>query len=217
MTNPISSKKRRQVLPVPPPSSHGRPPASSSPSSSRIADSRGSVLGIDGRSGGSVCIPLPKTHIRRTPSELQLADEVRRAERDDVRMYARLVVGMKSQIQRDYRTNGGVVNPLSRKSLEGVVRTKQANYDDLDASDRDTEGQGHVDLGRHGSWRVSHVEGDAVDSLDSPWSSFARCDSNPTPSKYGSDGSLSTRESMGFQGAEVEVDDEDDFVFCLEL
>ncbi|KAL9183032.1 hypothetical protein ACHAXT_004819 [Thalassiosira profunda] len=36
----------------------------------------------------SASIPLPKTHIRRTPSELQLADDVARAEYEDVRMYA---------------------------------------------------------------------------------------------------------------------------------
>ena len=202
MTNPISSKKRRQVLSVPQSSSHGSPPvSSSSPSSTRIAASLGSVLVGVGRSGGSVCIPLPKTHIRRTPSELQLAEEVRRAERDDVRMYARLVVGMQGQIQRDCRANGGVANPLSRKSLRGVVRTKQANYNDLDASDLDGEGRDRVDLGRHGScWGVSHRDPD------------------PTPSKNRSDGSLPTRESMEFEGAEVvEGDGEDDFVFCLEL
>ncbi len=207
MTHPIMSKKRRQVLPAPPSSSHGRP-SSSSLSPARIAAARGT-----GRSS-SICIPLPKTHIHRTPSELQLADQVRRAEHDDVRMYARLVVGMQSQIQRDYRTNGGVVHPLSRKSLQGVVRTKQANFDDLDA-DLGDEGQDQAHIRHYGSWRVSHVED--LDSADSPWSAWAHCDSHPPPSKSGSDGSLSTRESMAFQGAEVEDDDEDDFVFCLEL
>eukprot|EP00573_Skeletonema_grethae_P000465 CAMPEP_0201686874 /NCGR_PEP_ID=MMETSP0578-20130828/1156_1 /ASSEMBLY_ACC=CAM_ASM_000663 /TAXON_ID=267565 /ORGANISM="Skeletonema grethea, Strain CCMP 1804" /LENGTH=191 /DNA_ID=CAMNT_0048170979 /DNA_START=325 /DNA_END=900 /DNA_ORIENTATION=- len=76
-------------------------------------------------------IPLPKSHIHRTPSELQLADEMRRAEYNDVRMYARLVVGMQSQIQRECLENGGVVHPLSQKSLQGVVKTKQANDEEL--------------------------------------------------------------------------------------
>ena len=122
MALPIKSKRRRQVQPAS--SSHGRPPASPS-SSARIAACRSS----------SSVIPLPKTHIRRTPSELQLADEVQRAEYDDVRMYTRLVVGMQSQIQRDYHSNGGVVHPLSKKSLQGVVRTKQAKYDELDGGE----------------------------------------------------------------------------------
>jgi hypothetical protein len=50
-------------------------------------------------------------------------------------MYTRLVVGMQSQIQRDYHSNGGVVHPLSKKSLQGVVRTKQAKYDELDGGE----------------------------------------------------------------------------------
>mmetsp|Transcript_14085 Transcript_14085/g.21163 ORF Transcript_14085/g.21163 Transcript_14085/m.21163 type:complete len:248 (-) Transcript_14085:310-1053(-) len=79
----------------------------------------------------SSIIPLPKSHIHRTPSELQLADDMRRAEYDDVRMYARLVVGMQSQIQRECLENGGVVHPLSQKSLQGVVKTKQANDEEL--------------------------------------------------------------------------------------
>ncbi|KAL3823675.1 hypothetical protein ACHAXA_009780 [Cyclostephanos tholiformis] len=210
MTHPIMSKKRRQVLPAPPSTSHGRPP-SALPTSARIAAGRDC-----GGGGGGVCIPIPKTHIHRTHSELQLADEIRRAEYDDVRMYARLVVGMQRQIQRDYITNGGIVHPLSRKSLQGVVRTKQVKYDELD--EHGGGGQDHeydrVDF--RGGWEVSHVEKE-TDSVDSPWSTLARCDSPFPPSKYGSDGSLSTHESTTFQGADVEGDEEDEFVFCLEL
>jgi len=206
----IKYKKRRQVLPAPPPP-HGRPPAPP-PSSGRIAPGGGG-------SSSSISIPLPTTHIHRTPSELQFADEVRRAEYDDVRMYARLVVGMQNQISRDFRANGGVVHPLSRKSLQGVVRTKQARYDELDGEgeyddyrDYDHDVDGHV------GWQVSHVEDDE-DFIDSPWSTRAHWDPSLPPSKASSDGSmLSTHEAMMLRGAEDDDDEEeDDFVFCLEL
>ena len=180
MVPPIKCKKRRQVLSTPP--SQGRPPAPPS-SSARIAPAgRGS--------SSSISIPLPKTHIHRTPSELQLADEVQRAEYDDFRMYARLVIGMQNQILRDYCANGGVVHPLSKKSLQGVVRTKQAMYDELDGEREDYDRDFYHNVDGRGGWKVSHVE-----------------------SSYGS---LSTRESMMLRGAEGD-DEENDFVFCLEL
>ena len=103
--------------------SHQRPPKS--PSSGPA-----SLQTVTGAASSNI-IPLPKSHIHRTPSELQLADDMRRAEYEDVRMYARLVVGMQNQIQRECLVNGGVVHPLSQKSLQGVLKTKQANYEEL--------------------------------------------------------------------------------------
>lgn len=89
----------------------------------------------------SSALPLPKGHIRRTPSELQLADDMARAEYEDVRMFSRLVVGMQHQVIRDHAAGRGV-NPLSKKSLAGVVKTKHAKEDDLlcDGGD-ETEGE----------------------------------------------------------------------------
>mmetsp|Transcript_35479 Transcript_35479/g.57856 ORF Transcript_35479/g.57856 Transcript_35479/m.57856 type:complete len:204 (+) Transcript_35479:56-667(+) len=75
----------------------------------------------------SASIPLPKSHIHRTPSELQLADDMRRAEYEDVRMYARIVVGMQSQC-----LVSGYIHPLTRKSLQDVLKTKQANTEELE-------------------------------------------------------------------------------------
>lgn len=148
----------------------------------------------------SSVIPLPKSHIHRTPSELQLADEVRRAEYDDVRMYARLVVGMQSQIQRDFVSNGGIIHPMSKMALQGVVKTKAANDEELDKLDDD-----HND-----DWGISFIEEDQEDndSVDSPWSMQAL----RTPFKSSSEGSLSTHASMKIHGEE-----EDDCVFSLEL
>merc|ERR1719203_1957761 len=74
----------------------------------------------------SASIPLPKSHIHRTRSELQLADDMVRAEYEDVRMYARLVVGMQSQCLQS-----GYVHPLTRKSLQDILKTKQAGEGEL--------------------------------------------------------------------------------------
>lgn len=176
--------KRRQVKPAP---SAGIDPASSLTAS------------IAGDSGAA--IPLPKSHIRRTPSEIQMADEVRRAEHDDVRMYARLVVGMQSQIQRDYATNGGMIHPLSKKSLQGVVRTKAANDAELKRLDDENQDD----------WETLNFEDDdeGDDSLASPWSTQVLL----PPTKSNSDGSLSTRGSMKNRKER----EEDDCVFSLEL
>mmetsp|Transcript_42350 Transcript_42350/g.72327 ORF Transcript_42350/g.72327 Transcript_42350/m.72327 type:complete len:172 (-) Transcript_42350:302-817(-) len=153
--------------------------------------------------GSSDIIPLPSSHIRRTPSEIQIADEARRAEHDDVRMYARLVVGMRSQIRRDYLVNGGVVHPLSERSLRNVVKTKRADSDDLEKSDS------------HDEWDFSFVEEQDPDADDAssfenaPWSMLTQ----RPPSKSESGDSLSTRGSM------KEEDQEEEYVcvFSLEL
>ena len=75
----------------------------------------------------SASIPFPPTHISRTPSELQLADDKRRADYEDIRMFSRLVVGMQSQCIRV-----GYVHPKTKKSMQDIVQTKQANAEELD-------------------------------------------------------------------------------------
>lgn len=76
----------------------------------------------------SAPISLPKSHIHRTPSELQLADDMRRAEYEDVRMYARLVSGMQSQCLAS-----GYVHPQTRRIIQDIVKTKEANDQELEA------------------------------------------------------------------------------------
>lgn len=180
------------------------------------------TLPSQSKSSSSI-IPLPKSHIHRTPSELQLADETRRAEYDDVRMYARLVVGMQSQITRDYHTNGGVIHPLSKKSLAGIVKTKHADDEELHngggvtTSSSSGSDEGEVD------WEMTHdidheehqeVVEDNI-SVHSPWSTITQ---RPlASSKSGSDGSLSTHGSMIVKDSSGEGLIEDDFVFSLEL
>ena len=141
-------------------------------------------------------IPLPKSHIHRTPSELQLADDMRRAEYDDVRMYARLVVGMQSQCQVS-----GYVHPLTSKSLEGVVKTKQANDEELERIKEGEKGEKKPEEHHH----HNQVESTSVDD-SRPWSMLTQ------PRKSNSDDSMSTHLSMKKVGEE-----EDDCVFSLEL
>ena len=107
-------------------------------------------------------IPIPRSHVRRTRSEIQLAEETRRAEDVDAQMFARIVAGLQLQFHK----NKGAVHPLSQRSLEGVVRTKGASHEDLAR-----RGEGHVrtkkahdeDLtrqqgGRNDEWEVSFLE-----------------------------------------------------------
>ena len=75
----------------------------------------------------SASIPLPKSHVHRTRSELQLADDVQRAEYEDVRMCVRLVVGMQSQCIKS-----GYVHPLTEQSLRHILRTKDADEHELE-------------------------------------------------------------------------------------
>lgn len=180
-------EKRRQVMPA---------PSTSCPALSMVSES-------DGTADTTHCscdycrscsIPIPKSHIHRTPSELQLADEMRRAEYDDVRMYTRLLAGMQHQLQRDFRANGGVVHPLSKKSLQGIVKTKHATYDEIDGELSYTEDE----------------ENRAVQHL--PWSTRLVRDGLPL-SQSSSDCSLSTLDSVDIQDEQ----DEGMFVFDLEL
>mmetsp|Transcript_24235 Transcript_24235/g.50106 ORF Transcript_24235/g.50106 Transcript_24235/m.50106 type:complete len:240 (+) Transcript_24235:233-952(+) len=178
----------------------------------------------------SSSIPLPKSHIHRTPSELQLADDMRTAEYQDVRMYARLVVGMQSQCLAS-----GYVHPLSRKSLQGVIQTKQANIDE--GAMNNHEGTRYSDYD-HG-WDVSYIDEENSMGGGSPaqqqlkncevgvaqggtfsaqGGGFLQGHSNESSSlaRHSSDGSVST---LSHQGHEFNHDneDEDDCVFCLEL
>jgi len=99
----------------------------------------------------SAPIPLPKSHIHRTPSELELEALTLRAEYEDVRMYSRLVCGMYNQMQQQCFASGGCVHPLSNKSIQSIVKTKMA---------RDKEFANHEeydDVDTDGGWDVSYV------------------------------------------------------------
>jgi hypothetical protein len=134
-------------------------------------------------------------------------------------MYARLVVGMREQIQRDYHANGGVVHPLLKKSLLGVLRTSRTKYDELEDYNGGREEEGeqqhqvndivndtmidahhevveaakkyHLDGGGGSSWKVSFIENELEgdSSVVSPWSTPRNLSSKSNSS---SDGTMST-------------------------
>lgn len=153
----------------------------------------------------SAAIPLPKSHIHRTPSELQFDDDVRRAEHQDVRMYARIVVGMQSQCQVS-----GYVHPLTRKSLQDILRTRQANDKELER--------------KSSALRDIHHEEDEEQEESSvhtprPRRPIGTSKRAPTVVKAPSgDGSIMSKLSTSERQEEVAAaDPEDDLVFSLEL
>mmetsp|Transcript_14086 Transcript_14086/g.21165 ORF Transcript_14086/g.21165 Transcript_14086/m.21165 type:complete len:249 (-) Transcript_14086:310-1056(-) len=161
----------------------------------------------------SSIIPLPKSHIHRTPSELQLADDMRRAEYDDVRMYARLVVGMQSQIQRECLENGGVVHPLSQKSLQGVVKTKQANDEEL-MTMHDHQHTHHSHHSDPGGWGFGCIEEQDENAAEEMMAS-------PPSSQGGGVGHSASFDApsskKSFLTSTCDDQDGDDCVFNLEL
>ncbi len=161
----------------------------------------------------SASIPLPKSHIHRTPSELQLADDVRRAEYEDVRMYARLVVGMQSQCMVS-----GYVHPLTKKSLQDILKTKQANEDELGALHEEDADEWEL------SYNPEEDDEDAQDenSVDTPLPCHPMGVAAKAPSvvKTPSDGSLVSNLSNvpppdGREGKPQ--DSEDGCMFSLDL
>ena len=169
-------------------------------SSSMVKESS-SVLLSPLFSATSAPIPLPKSHLTRTWSEIELAAEVRRAEHHDAQMYARLVVGMRNQIQRDI-ASGGQVHPQSWRSLQGVISTKMADDQELNdyIGDPDDDSNG---------WSMSHT---SIDRLSSSSTSSIGC-------SVASQGSKDSLSSMIRAGSEENEDDEteDDCIFNLEL
>lgn len=89
-------------------------------------------------------VKIPASHIRRTPSELLLEELTLHAEWEDARMYSRLVCGMYDQLRRRSAVSGeedgdiNVMHPLSRKSLQGIVKTKHACDQELKLDDVNT-------------------------------------------------------------------------------
>lgn len=215
-TTPIRTKSR-QILPMPP---HPSPSLDGGTSSASLPTSSPKIsIGLGGSSITSDVIPIPKkssVNDRNQSDTSQLVSDIRRAEDDDVRMYARLVVGMREQIQRDYHANGGVVHPLLKKSLLGVLRTSRTKYDELEDYNGGREEDGeqqhqvndivndtmidahhevvaakkyHLDGGGGGSsWKVSFIE----DELEGENSSVVSPWSTPRNLSSKSNGTMST-------------------------
>jgi hypothetical protein len=80
------------------------------------------------RAPPSAPISFPKSHIRRTPSELQMEQSLIQAEQSDHIMYARLVRGMTERgaaLHHGAQADVSGAHELSRKSLMGVLECRQ--------------------------------------------------------------------------------------------
>jgi len=146
---------------------------------------------IEEFSSTSVPISLPKTHIHRTQSELELEGLNLQAEHKDYVMFLRLLGGMHDQMRHRVSTCGQVdVHPLSQKSLNGIIKTKQANVQDLE-----------------------HQEVNALIGTDNMgW--VANFNHTVEEEDNCSNGSLSKMINIA---EEVNTEDSDDFVFSMEL
>ena len=115
------------------------------PSTANDSGSRRSLL--------SASIPLPQSHIHRTPSELQLADDILRAEYEDVRMCVRLVSGMRSQCLAS-----GYVHPRTMQSVQDILKTKRDQLELLEHQEPLPEHEEEEE--DEGDWGLAYEEED---------------------------------------------------------
>lgn len=180
-----------------------RPARSSAPAPATVATKTTRVA------HASAPLPLPPTHIRRTPSELRLEALTLYAEHEDVRMYARLLGGMQHRI---LQAGGGTgvedeasVHPLSRKSMRNIARTKMADDRELERvtegsereSPADEDGGGARGAGEDSGWELSYA---CVPEEDEGPSRSSNQELEDALSDLNKDG-----------------DEEDEFVFSMEL
>ena len=157
----------------------------------------------------SASIPLPKSHVHRTRSELQLADDVQRAEYEDVRMCVRLVVGIQSQCVKS-----GYVHPLTEQCLREILRTKAADEHELERRIRELHRAAAAaePMEEEDDWEVSYHGNETGEKP-----STDPCHPAGTPSgapalvKSPRDGSMISNSSS------EEYPEDDDCVFALEL
>jgi len=132
-----------------------------------------------------------------------MADDVRRAEYEDVRMYARLVVGMQTQC-----VASGYVHPRTRKILNDMIKTKEANDQELEAlhhhqddcdwnvnyiEEQEEHGSSHVPPCQHMGARITSVSPENIIK------------------------SQSNSSMPNARGADVDDDDGEEGVFSMDL
>lgn len=165
----------------------------------------------------STSIPLPKSHIHRTPSELQLADDQKKADYEDLRMFSRLVIGIQSRC-----LSAGYVHPKTKTALDDIVHMKQVKDDELNTT---TRSRLHPYAEEDDGWDLAY--GDESSSIDTPRPCLPlgmlekapsvvkeRTPSNVSISSAFSNSALPSSEGGNDQREE---EDEDDCLFDLEL
>ena len=165
----------------------------------------------------STSIPLPKSHIHRTPSELQLADDQKKADYEDLRMFSRLVIGIQSRC-----LSTGYVHPKTKSALDDIVHMKHVKDDELNT----TRSRLHPHAEEDDGWELAYG-GDESSSIDTPRPCLPLGMSEKAPSvvkettpsnvsispTFSNSASLPSSEGDN----EEEGEDEDDCVFNLEL
>lgn len=144
-------------------------------------------------------------------------------------MYSRLMTGMHAQIQQRSLASGGrggvVVHPLSEKSMLGIVKTKQANDEELLQQEQDDDvhqdHQVQVETNKDGNvgWAMSYSpidEGieDSSSSIGSSSSHHQEAMMLPHSRQASRDSFLSILNDIENGSGD---DLEDDCVFSLEL
>ncbi|KAL3757575.1 hypothetical protein ACHAWU_006020 [Discostella pseudostelligera] len=180
----------------------------------------------------SASIPLPPSHIHRTPSELQLADDILRAEYEDVRMCVRLVSGMRSQCLAS-----GYVHPRTMQSVHDILKTKRANENQLGVVENNNNHR-HPQLPGHAEedeveeeedqdWGLAYEdvdeEDDSASGTPTPCHPYAMMSPFLIKSPSSSDGSALSlqqlHQSSNDRGSREDLSppEEDECVFSLEL
>lgn len=192
-----------------------------------------SITANDSRGGSrllSASIPLPQSHIHRTPSELQLADDILRAEYEDVRMCVRLVSGMRSRC-----LVSGYVHPRTMQSVQDILKTKRADENQLELLEHQKPLSEHVEEEEQeeeevdADWVLAYEEEDISASCGTPMP----CHPHPlgmmsssvstfvikSPSDDSSLSACSSYQSKSGNGSNRREDstEDDECVFCLEL
>ncbi len=132
-----------------------------------------------------------------------MADDIRRAEYEDVRMYARLVVGMQTQC-----VASGYVHPRTRKILNDMIKTKEANDQELE-----TLHQHQDDC----DWNVNYIEeqGEPGSSQVPPCHHLGARITSVSPENIIKSQSNSSMSNA--LGVDVDDDDGEEGVFSMDL
>jgi len=149
----------------------------------------------------SAPISFPTAHIHRTPSELQFIADTKTAEFKDLAMYSRLMVGMYNQAQHRSVGSGTEdvsIHPLSERSMLSILKTKQANDNELEHHDDDND------------WDMSYISFDEDD--DSNHCSILSSQEAIAPSRTNSIQSL-TPSLEDTENSDIV----NDCLFCLEM
>ena len=133
----------------PPPSSSHHPDMNMKQARAPLVSARSTPSPRTTLEGTSAPISLPESHVRRTPSELQLADSVRRAEQNTLRMHSRLLRKRQEQARRRFLAGDG------KEQLEGIHEVAKSKLAEAQETMGRQEPKFHAQA--DGGWSMSYV------------------------------------------------------------